>query len=213
MAKEGSMRDNVARRSAGHASAIAMEASKEEGAQAKPASASARKQSAGQRTLTQAQKSVLERDKQVMKGGPEDGSTLEEETEQQEEEEKTPRQKGKKKKSEDNEGTFAFSYRGKKFSSEEELEDYLDELEIDKRAHQRSDNRQAPAEKKEKKFEANFDELVKEPEKVFGAFADFLIDKIKGELVPAYQADTAINNFWTSFYQENRRVGWKAQTE
>jgi len=106
---------------------------------------------------------------------------------------------------------FSFSYGGKEFKTQEEITQYIDDLQTQRDANKqpavREEVREAPAKQEERKRAGDsidFDkELYTDPKKVFSQFRDEIRAEIKQEMQQEYQADQTIRTFWREFYNEN----------
>lgn len=137
---------------------------------------------------------AAEREQQVLEGGPGQGA----------------------------DSGFEVTYRGRTFTSQEELDNYLDEQVVPRRAAQERTTptpspspapapapapapSQTPAARKRAGDEIDWDkELFTEPKKVFAQFRDELKAEVREEMVTEYRQEQAMRQFWTDFYTENK---------
>lgn len=133
-----------------------------------------------------------EQDRQIMEGGPGQGS--------------------------DAAQGFAFSYKGKEFKTQEEVTNYIDDLQRQRetprqevREQPREQPRQeTPQQRKRAGETIDFDkELYTDPKKVFGQFRDEIKAEIQQEMTDKYNADQTMKDFWTTFYSENKDMKGK----
>ena len=193
MPRAGSMRDPEARRAAGHSTSddAEVETGTEDRGQRRPA-----------RRARQRPTSSDDRDREVLTGAPEEADVIDPDSDTGATEEDRRRAARKPRKAKDSDEEDFYEYRGRKFRSQEELDDYLDDLEADRRRAQQPP-REKPARQQKQEPEIPWDKLIEDTPGVMKTFADSMIQRIRDELIPAYQADRDMREFWGSFYQEN----------
>jgi hypothetical protein len=157
---------------------------------------------AQRRSLSAEQQATLDRDRLVMRGDPAEGDP---EDVGAIDDDGKPKRKEKP----------FFEYNGQKFKTSEELEDYLDDLETKPRSRRQpveaEPQERKPKQKKDPFEGMDWDSVLVKPEGFFKDFSKRLVESIRGEIVPeltgAYQADTAVKEFWRDFYGEYPHLG------